>query len=170
MEHLGLVKRLRGEVAQRPQRPAPSSQSFRSSPSHTFLEPFDARPEALDNVPDMANLVEFALELVHLPQYLVEASDLGVGDGHGVVRRRRLRLGRELRLLVQLWIHACARTCPTLRARARTGGGAVRTGRLALECSCLGQRPGSYSLASPGIGPLRGWLSVGPLSHLHMTR
>lgn len=62
----------------------------------------DARLEALDNLANATDLVEFDLEFVDFAENGAEAGDFGIGHLDRVTRAVVLHLGRSLRLLREL--------------------------------------------------------------------
>ena len=66
----------------------------------TALETVDAGPEALDDLANAADLVEFDLEVVNLAQDGTEAGNFGIGHLDCVTGAIILELGGPLRLLV----------------------------------------------------------------------
>lgn len=67
----------------------------------------DARLEALDDLANAADLVEFDLELVDFADDGAEAGDFSVGHGDGVAGAVVLHLGCRLGLLGELGVCQC---------------------------------------------------------------
>ena len=68
--------------------PPPPPRTHMSSPINASLQPFDAGSECLDDIAYVLDLVEFAFQLVDLPDDVAETGDFGVGlrDGGGGAR------------------------------------------------------------------------------------
>lgn len=62
----------------------------------------DSRPIPPDNIPDMSYAIEIHLQLVNLPQYLMEARNLRVRNLNGIARPVVLLHDHRLALLRQV--------------------------------------------------------------------
>jgi len=69
---------------------------------NSSVESFNTSAKGLDDFPYSSYLVKLGLQLVDLPQYLLESGDFGVGGLNDVAGAIVLRLRRGLGLLVKL--------------------------------------------------------------------